>query len=536
MTQESGKFQHDDIATHIGNIQNLYEDVMSYYIQNIESLDKYSVNDYNRLNNVQSAGDLYAWAYDTKRDMEFISYEQFTREPQIIDSKIPKDIIAKSLLLAEKIQTTSEQALKTLFDRSYGLADSLRLQYDTRGKLVDIFNKVHEGGKENTTALLFRSSNGYVAIGMDACQLAKLNPEWHTPSMTYTLPDKEQWMKDTKVLFINNDGYELVAEQPIDLRITKAPVNIDNIQKNDYLLENIKILDEARQTIAYFAGINPENSVVLNTRGQITQEQDTWKASVDSIIIANGKLTAVISGLNEGEQIIRTVDNEGIMRMPFQFKHFADFLNNNRTEILGILNGNEKQLLDNYAKAVENYSQNIRLKAEHPDSIILQKMGNTYMAFGADAKRVAAELGTRLYDREVQGNDRVLFTTVNASQYLQLAESPNNIHVAKAAQQEQPMLWRLAQNTDPFGSGQKRNPELNLSAVSVKPTRGGNWVVYAKVGEKTYTSDIKPADAKAYRDTPATERDKKAREIATNYLMRKIIGNQITPKQHSLRR
>ena len=132
-----------------------------------------------------------------------------------------------------------------------------------------------------------------------------------------------------------------------------------------------------------------------------------------------------------------------------------------------------------------------------------------------------------------EGDNR-LFACIDAQQYIDLTASANNVYVAKAVKPERQLLWNINPNNSVFNI--KENPSLNIKSASVKPTKGGNWAVFAKVGDKLYSADIKPADAKAYRETSAAERDVKAREIAATYLMRKITDNQIGVRQHSNRR
>ncbi len=539
MTQESGKFkQHDDNAANtFSKINTLYEEVMSFYIANRENLNATFAADYNRLNNVQSTDDLYSWAYDLKRDVQNISFKEFMAMPMADNAGVPKEIIGKTLELAEAIQGEKESSLKRLFADDYTFSNSLKVIDDTKNKLIDLYNKVHENDKENT--VLFKTSEGYVAVGKDAYDICRLNNEWNPVPLHVMFPTKEQ-DRNIPVMFLNKDGYSILSEQEINLRVTKPSVSLDKIQLHDYLLEGIKKLNEARQTVQYFCEINPQHSVVVNVGGKIvekpaeTKEENKKRATVDKLLIAEGKMTAVISDWEE-KPAIRKVDKDGIIQMPFKFADFADFLNANRKELEKILSNDEKILQQQTDNGLENYFQKKRLKGEYPDALILLKTNSVYMAYDNDAVKIARETGARLYNREMtrQGDNR-LFACIDAQQYVNLTASANNVYVAKAVKPERQLLWNVNPNNSVFNI--KENPSLNIKSASVKPTKGGNWAVFAKVGDKLYSADIKPADAKAYRETSAAERDVKAREIATTYLMRKITDNQISVRQHSNRR
>ena len=379
--------------------KDLFADMLSYYVRNAKTLSKDEQGDFTRFDKANNAQQLKTWA------------ENIHITGSMGDMT--------SIELANVIKNTDD----TTLDMSLRYAkQSPRVVEEKTNALTRQINdlKAHEA---TDTVILFRNEHdNFTAVGNDAKKVAQT-----LGIMT------DSAVNNLDVTNVNKAGAYLLFQNNVKYMVVDPITDIASITGKD---NDIALTNKLMMQMGNLAVLSKGQTVRFDTAQQIFGNEQTLE-------LKKGLFSAVwldnddkLKTLSLPIQQFDTHDGKStsyLYDMPASdLKNLQTFFNNNFDTLKKITNeyGNTRRELDDKLNTLIN--QNDKLAAENPNTIILIKQKGYIEAFSDSAIKAANALGLQLYNRtNHKGDLTVPFTRMTAEDFKKLAESENNVYLAK---------------------------------------------------------------------------------------------------------
>ncbi len=393
-----------------------YTAVMTYYINNVRDMGDAEKKLFASLDSASTVEALQQWASGIRKDgaLDAVS--------------LPDEIREKADELAWRIAETDDAVLaQTVLELSS----------------IDSINALRMGivSNENETLsqqypgelILMRNGHGLSAYGENATRIMNLTG--------WNLVYANEGNKNGFWINITSDGYNVISEKDVDIRVVTPPVNIRPLAQ-----KYADIDCEACQTVDYNIAFASSETVSIETDGSL-QIGDFAVKTLDFHPL----------GLNvtdeQGEKLM-------IRNIPVRYFHpegvvvVADYINGRRETIEDVLpvSRHIPEVLKTEEKAI--YDAYKMLQSEHPEEIVLYRQKGFMEAFGDDADVIASRFDQPLFVRHIDGED-VHFAMLPTQVYLEMADDDMdlNLHIAVAPNEElsgelRPRLSRMIEVID----------------------------------------------------------------------------------------
>ena len=378
------------------DIEGRYAFVMSYFLNNYQSLTAEQKAVFQQLDHADTPEALRQWASSVRVGHALADLSD-------IPAAVRDEVDELAYNIAEYDEDRHEELLQGF--HAVGMVDDQRMS-----ALVAISDRLHAQYPDEL--VLFKNGNGMSAVGQDAEQVLRLTG-WPA-NLVYFGADNYVQLTN-----ISSHGYEVLAEKDVNLRIVNAPVNMRPFREQPF-----NEMGYALQTIDYALSHVQDESVLLDTNG--------------SLNIGNFKAKTLDFHSTGLDAIAEDSEKLVIRDIPTNYYHpevtlvVADFIRGRRDTIENALDAAvpvvEQRNEDGERLSVLSDYNN--QKALHPDELLLFRQKGFVEAFGEDAERLAEALQVPLYERTVEG-EKTSFVMVGMSDYMDLTENATiNTHVA----------------------------------------------------------------------------------------------------------
>ena len=385
-------------------IKELFADMFSYYVRNVNSLNNDEKEDFQRMDKAANSSQLRNWAEN------------------IHVSGNAGDMT--SIELANIIRSSDDKTLDEL------LLEIQQFPRFINEKATAIDNQTRNEKRilPDDTNVLYRNGEGtYTAIGEDAKKVA---------SELGIMPDSSLGEHDA--VNINRPGVALLKHNKIPYIIVNPATDLSMVYEkdNDITNENRLLMQ-----MGHLAVLSKGDMVRFDTNGQIFEGEQT-------VQLQKGLFSASFISETDRMEILsfpihqfNTQDG----RSESYFSNMSDiemyrlqtFFNDHYNELIQTVRDYpsvRRQLDDNLKTLID---QNDYLTKENPDTIILIKQHGFIEAFSDSAINAASTLGLALYNRTDHRNTlSIPFTRMTADDYEKLCETENNIYLSRPSAQE----------------------------------------------------------------------------------------------------
>ena len=382
-------------------IEQSYAFVMGYYINNVLKMSDDEKALFKRLDCAHSVDAYQRWASDVRVGGALQGL-----------SDMPEAIRADVLALANQIIETKDDVLKDeIIDALDGIG------------IVNQFRKValaqqYEALKAQypDETILFRNGQAFSAYGDDVDAI-----QGQTGWYGQTVGEKGQqfrWMN------ISHDGYNVLADKEINLRVVTPNVNIRPLAA---------LFDEkmgaAMQTIDYSLSLGGDKPVLVDTDGSLVISEKDSDFKVKTLDFHTTGLTAIS---DEGKELV-------VRDIPKNYYHpqatlvVADYINGHRQTIEHPLEASQPVSAEMQAKQTQLLVSYKDIKAAHKNEVVLFRQKGFFEAFGQDADQMGEKFGVPVYERNLGGED-VHFVMIPTEKYASALEDEVDLDlfVAKA--------------------------------------------------------------------------------------------------------
>ena len=380
------------------DIEGRYAFVMSYFLDNYQSLTAEQKAVFHQLDHADTPDALRQWASSVRVGHALADLSD-------LPAAVRDEVDELAYNIAEYDEARHEELLQGF--HAVGMVDDQRM-----AALVAISDRLHAQYPDEL--ILFKNGNGMSAVGQDAEQVLRLTG-WPA-NLVYFGADNYVQLTN-----ISSDGYEVLAEKDVNLRIVNAPINMrpfrdQPFNETGYALQTI---DDALSHVQ-------DEFVLLDTNGSLNI--GNFKAK--TLDFHSTGLDAIA---DDGEKLV-------IRDIPTNYYHpegtlvVADFIRGRRDTIENALDAavpvvEQRNVEGERLSVLSDYNNQ---KALHPDEILLFRQKGFVEAFGEDAERLAEALQVPLYERTVEG-EKTSFVMIGMSDYMDLTENATiNTHVAIA--------------------------------------------------------------------------------------------------------
>ena len=380
------------------DIEGRYAFVMSYFLNNYQSLTAEQKAVFQQLDHADTPDALRQWASSVRVGHALADLSD-------LPAAVRDEVDELAYNIAEYDEERHEELLQGF--HAVGMVDDQRMS-----ALVAISDRLHAQYPDEL--VLFKNGNGMSAVGQDAEQVLRLTG-WPA-NLVYFGADNFVQLTN-----ISSDGYEVLAEKDVNLRIVNAPVNMRPFRDQPF-----NETGYALQTIDYALSHVQDESILLDTNGSLNI--GNFKAK--TLDFHSTGLDAIAE---DGEKLV-------IRDIPTNYYHpegtlvVADFIRGRRDTIENALDAavpvvEQRNVEGERLSVLSDYNNQ---KALHPDEILLFRQKGFVEAFGEDAERLAEALQVPLYERTVEG-EKTSFVMIGMSDYMDLTENATiNTHVAIA--------------------------------------------------------------------------------------------------------
>ena len=373
-----------------------YAFIMGYYLDNYTSLSKEEKAVFQQLDKVATTADLRQWA---SRVRVGHALDNLANLPASVREEV--DELAYGI--AELDEQYHDELLTGL--KSVGMVDDQRMS-----ALIAYSDRLHAQNPDEV--VLFKNGAGMTAIGQDAERVLRATG-WPANLVYY---GEDKYVQLTN---ISSDGYEVLADKELNLRIVNAPVNMSAFREQPF-----NATGYALQTIDYSLSQVENPSVLLETDGSLNignfkaKTLDFHPTGLDAIA-------------DNGEKLV-------IRDIPANYYHpegtlvVADYINGHRETIENALDAARpvEEHLNEDGERISVLDDYTSQKALHPDEILLFRQKGFVEAFGDDAEHISEALNVPLYERTIDGR-RTNFVMIGMSDYVELSENATmNTHLA----------------------------------------------------------------------------------------------------------
>lgn len=416
-----------------------YAFIMGYYLDNYASLSKEEKAVFQQLDKVATTADLRQWASSVRVGHALDALAN-------LPASVREEVDELAYGIAELNEQYHEELLTGL--KSVGMVDDQRMS-----ALIAYADRLHAQNPDEV--VLFKNGAGMTAIGQDAERVLRATG-WPANLVYY---GEDKYVQLTN---ISSDGYEVLADKELNLRIVNAPVNMSAFREQPF-----NATGYALQTIDYSLSQVENPSVLLETDGSLNignfkaKTLDFHPTGLDAIA-------------DNGEKLV-------IRDIPANYYHpegtlvVADYINGHRETIENALDAARpvEEHLNEDGERVSVLDDYTSQKALHPDEILLFRQKGFVEAFGDDAERISEALNVPLYERTIDGQ-RTNFVMIGMSDYVELSENATmNTHLAIPA---------------------VRDPRLDISQsimrmheqIDVEPSREGLAAEITQLSEGCY--------------------------------------------------
>ena len=477
-------------------INELYTDLVTFYVRNIHSLSPSEREDYSRLEMVHDADSFLCFAKNINGSPIL---------PEQTDISLAREILSADRatldMAAEKIATNSSAAQEK-FTAAENIAAGMR---NTPDKPLVIFRN----GKHSYTVLgedarilsnqfgwtvqRLRGSDSRNAQNPSSPSLAhvqgetspsakqnwgnpnslpkafnqgELSPsaegsrgETHFPSAISSPPEKagercpssianipsllemvgERYpgkAMERTFLNLNRGAVALIQSNNISHKVTNSVVDLGFLRQNDHE----STYNKNRMIIGALATIAGDNVVRLDT-GSSFLETGKDGSPPTTLIIDNGHASLINAHNDSLDLGTYSVGTGGILRTGNHEAQLANalchFLEKNFVCLYtqAMEYGATRQRLDR--QLTELIEHNDKIAKDNPDTIILFKQKGFIEAFSESAVKTAETLDVPLYNRSDHGRSiSVPFAAISVDQYRDLVETDNNVYLAKPKNME----------------------------------------------------------------------------------------------------
>lgn len=370
-------------------LEGHYAMVMSYFLNNQALLTSGEKAALQPLDRVETPEELSKWASGvlTGRTLEDLA-------------GIPETIREEASALAYAVAETNDEDLPKVIEGLHGIGLINDMHLDALVK-----NSLRQHEKVSDEVILYKSNGLLTAVGDDAAAISQATG-W--PSSLVKYGDD----RSTQVLHLNSDGFEFLAEQDLNLRVTAAPVSLRPVMR--YSMPDTLL---ALETIDYSISIAKQEPVKIDTGGSLNI--GNFKAKT-----LDFHPTGLDAYAENGEKMV-------IRDIPQKYYHpegtlvVADYINGHRETIENALTMAQPLVYEPYDSPDQIptvYEEFNLQKQNHPDEILLLRQKGFIESFGEDAERLSKALGLPLFERRLD-NGVVKFVMMNTSDYLELADN-----------------------------------------------------------------------------------------------------------------
>ena len=385
-------------------IKQLFADMFSYYIRNVNTLNNDEKEDFQRMDKSANSSQLRNWAAN------------------IHVSGSAGDMT--SIELANIIRSSDDKTLDGL------LLEMKQFPRFINEKAMAIINQ-NQNEKKNLTEntnVLYRNGEGiFTAIGEDAKKIA---------SELGIMPDSS--LGEYDAINIYRPGIALLKHNNIPYTIVNPVTDLSMVyeKENDITNENRLIMQ-----MGHLAVLSKGDMARFDTRGQIFDgEQDIQLQKglfSASFISETDKMELIYFPIHQfntedghSESYFSNMSDIEMYRLQAFFNDHYDKLVQTVRDYPSV----RRQQDDNLKTLID---QNDYLNKENPNTIILIKQHGFIEAFSDSAINAADTLGLALYNRTDHKNTlSIPFTRMTADGYEKLCDTENNIYLARPTVQE----------------------------------------------------------------------------------------------------
>ena len=385
-------------------IKDLFADMFSYYIRNINLLNNDEMEDYRRMDKAANSSQLRNWAEN------------------IHVSGNAGDMT--SIELANIIRASDD---KTLDELLLEMQQSPRFINEKATAIISQTQKEKQNLPKDT-CVLYRNGDGiFTAIGEDAQKVA---------SELGIMPDSSLGNHDA--VNINRPGIALLKHNNIPYIIVSPATDLSMVyeKENDITSENHLLMQ-----MGHLAVLSKGDMVRFDTKGQIFGGEQ-------AVLLQKGLYSAsFISETDKMEMLSFPIHQfntqDGHSESYFsnmsdlEMYHLQTFFNNHYDKLKETVRDYpsiRRQLDDNLKTLIDQHDY---LTKENPDTIILIKQHGFIEAFSDSAINAANTLGLALYNRTDHRNTlSIPFTRMTAEDYEKLCDTENNIYLSRPSAQD----------------------------------------------------------------------------------------------------
>lgn len=370
-------------------IEQSYAFVMSYYMNNVLKMSEDEKTLFKGLDNAHSVEAYQRWASDVRVGGALQGL-----------SDMPDAVRADIQALAYQISETKDDVLK---DEIIDALDGIGIVNQFRKvALAQQYEALKAQYPDDT--ILFRNGQAFSAYGDDVDAI-----QGQTGWYGQTVGEKGQqfrWMN------ISHDGYNVLADKEINLRVVTPNVNIRPLAA---------LFDEkmgaAMQTIDYSLSLGGDKPVLVDTDGSLVISEKDSDFKVKTLDFHTTGLTAIS---DEGKELV-------VRDIPKNYYHpqatlvVADYINGHRQTIEHPLEASQPVSAEMQAKQTQLLVSYKDIKAAHENEVVLFRQKGFFEAFGQDADKVAEKFGVPVYERNLGGED-VHFVMIPTEKYASALE------------------------------------------------------------------------------------------------------------------
>ena len=448
-------------------VEEHYAFVLSYYINNVSSMNDDEKAIFKKLDNAATAAAYQQWASEVLVGGALQGL-----------SDIPDTVRGEMENLAYSIAEANEQVFE---EETVEDLDNIGIVNEMRQSALAVQARMLKD-EHPDEIILFRNGQGFSVYGDDVAAV-KEQTGWE--GRTIGEEGKQfQWMN------LSHDGYNVLSEKELNLRVVTPAVSIRplaELWKDE--------MGAALQTIDYNISFAADKPVLIDTDGSL--DIDSFK--VKTLDFHSTGLTAISES---GETMT-------IRDIPTNYYHpkgtlvVADYINGHRQTIERSLEAERPVSDEVQAEQKELYASYKEVKAEHPEEVVLFRQKGFMEAFGQDAERISEQFGIPLYERNMGGED-VHFVMLPTEVYSAAVDFgvEMNLHVvAKPVHEEQHSSIRptLARMEDSIRSESGLTGKIGAEIMQMRDGRYGVSIFDPKTMEPiSFPVELSAEEEKAY--------------------------------------